>query len=317
MGLAISNIRLRDFNDADPAADKLLADFSENERISIALCMVADEYRNFSKNEKARELYQYMVDNCPDAEHAMWSQMGLAITNIRLGNYDGAKNSVEKLRADFPDDEQIANEYRGSDKHEKARELYQHVVDNWPNSEHAIWSQMGMVTLDISVGNDLDVQPALDTIIADFNDNPTLPQAILLLGERYYNRALQCQNEGLNVEAKVNFLKVIDVWERIITELPPSSITPQAYYFSAVCYGRLGEHDKAIRYYQKVVNDYPKYDLAWNALFRVGDINQVLKKSGTILKSDADLKTKAAYEQLLEKYPNCKVAEHVRDWLSR
>ena len=115
-----------------------------------------------------------------------------------------------------------------------------------------------------------------------------------------------------------NLEKAIGVWERGIKRLPASSsYAPQTCYFSAVCYNRLGEYDKAIRYYQRVVDYYPEYDLAWNALFRVGDINQVLKKSGAISQSNADLKTKAAYEQLLERYPNCKVAKQVRDWLSR
>ena len=69
MGLAISHIGLGDYDAAGAAVDKLLADFADYDRISIAACMIADEYRKSKKYEDSSVLYQYVINNWSDAEY--------------------------------------------------------------------------------------------------------------------------------------------------------------------------------------------------------------------------------------------------------
>jgi tetratricopeptide (TPR) repeat protein len=250
MGLAISNIRLGDFNDANHAADKLRTAFSNDERAAIAGCLIADEYRRLEKHEKACELYQYVVDNWPNAEHAMWSQMGLAISNSLLGNDDAASAAITKLPLDY-------------------------------------------------------------------SEQTNLPVAIFQVGESYYSQAVLKEGEGHHAQAEEYLQKAITEWEKIITQLPRSVTTAWAYNFAADCYRRLGQHQKAIEYYQKVVDDWPDYEYAWNALFRIGRTYENLKTLGVTSKSEADPKIKAVYEQLLVKYPDCSAARIARRWLNQ
>ena len=160
MGLAISNMRLGEDTAAQEAVDKLLSDFAEYEQIPIAACMVADEYRKVKIYENAFALYQYVVDNWPEAEHALWSQMNMAISNIQLGDDTAAQEAADKLLSDFAGDERLAvagcllaDEYRKSNKYENASVLYQYVVDNWPDTEHTMWSQMGLAISNIALGD--------------------------------------------------------------------------------------------------------------------------------------------------------------------
>ena len=103
-----------------------------------------------------------------------------------------------------------------------------------------------------------------------------------------------------------------------MNELPASiDATPHACCYAGDCYRKLGEYEKSIEYYERIVDDYSGDRMAWNALFLVGLNYEELKKSGSLWKSEADLKIKAAYQQLLEKYPDCKAAGHARRWLSR
>ncbi len=60
---------------------------------------------------------------------------------------------------------------------------------------------------------------------------------------------------------------------------------------------------------EKVGDSCPEYRMRWKALFLIGRNYENLKKTGLITESQANLKIKAAYEQLLEKYPDCEVAE--------
>jgi len=126
------------------------------------------------------------------------------------------------------------------------------------------------------------VQASLDNLIADFNNHPHLAEAIFTLGEKYYNEAFWCENDGLDTEAGENFAKALTVWEKIVTELPPSPFTPQAYYLSAVCYRDFGEYKKAIEYCEKVVNDWPDYRRAWHARFIIRRCYEKLKQQGRI-----------------------------------
>ena len=160
-------------------------------------------------------------------------------------------------------------------------------------------------------------QVAIDSLIADFNDHPSLPQAVLIIGEQYYNEGLRRENEGLEDESKDNFRKAIAVWERIITQRPESQSIDlkHAYYFSAVCYSRMGEYDKAVEYYQEVVVNWPDYQYACSAQFLIGYIYQDLKNSGTVPGSIADAATTDAYEAVLEKYPDYPAARAAKDWL--
>jgi tetratricopeptide (TPR) repeat protein len=136
-----------------------------------------------------------------------------------------------------------------------------------------------------------------------------------VIGEEYYKKAFQCENER-TTEAKDSFQKAIAVWKRIIEELPKSTITPQAYNFSAVCYRRLGRGEKAIEYYQKIVDNWPDYEYAWNAQFLIGYCYRQLKYAGAIDESEADAHTKAAYEMVLQRYPGCPAANAARNWLT-
>ena len=324
MDLAKLNIGLGNDALAQAAIDKLLTDFSGNESIAKAVHNVAYHCQKFQKYETANQLYQYVLDNWPEAEHAMWSQMDLAKLNIGLGNDTAAQAAIDKLLTDFSGNELIAKAVHNVayhcqkfQKYETANQLYQYVLDNWPEAEHAMWSQMDLAKLNIGLGNEPAGQAALDKLIADFNGHPDLPLALWRAAEAYYNEAFRYQSEGHDEKAKDYFQKVITSGERILQEMPASDTAAEACYILAVCYERLGEHADAIEYYQRVVDNWPDFEYTWHALFRIGCGYEKLKQSGLIAESEADEIIRAVYEQLLEEYPTCIVATHTRAWLSR
>ena len=329
----LSLIQSNKFTTAQAEFDKLTADFNNHPDLAEALYAIAQAYSPPRKFKEAESVYRQLIQLFPDslyAEKALYRAPKIHVFYlIKSDQHTEALGAIEKYVSDFLyhlDTPGVlywfAKEFESSETYDKAKSTYQKVIFEYPAASHALKAELKVPKMDIlsliESENDNAVPAAVDSLIADFAEHPDLSETLFNIGEQYYIRAFSYEKQGLPTKARENLDKTIDVWERGITRLSSSSTyAPQTNYFSAVCYGRLGEYDKAIRYYQKVVDYYPEYDLAWNALFRIGDINQVLKKSGAISQSDADLKTKAAYEQLLEKYPDCKVAEHVRDWLSR
>ncbi|MHC4110112.1 MAG: tetratricopeptide repeat protein [Planctomycetota bacterium] len=322
-----SNLVLDRDGVAQVAVDKLLVDFADNPLIAQAVHDIAYQHRLSRKYEKANQLDQHVIDNFPQSDYAVLAQMDIAKHYVDRDNA-AAKAAVEKLLAVFPDSpfmaravHDVAQHYSLSGKYQKANELYQHVIDHWPKAEHAILSQIGIAETNvlslIESGNDTAIEAALDSLIADYDDNPGLPETVFIIGEKHYNKAFRYEKEGLDAKARDSFTKAIAVWGKIITKLPKSIATAWAYNCSADCYCRLGQHKKAIEYYQKVVDDWPDYEYVSDVLFRIGRNYETLMKSGLMSKVKATTKIRAVYEQLLEKYPDCKAAKHASRWLSQ
>jgi len=176
--LARLYIDLGDLNDANAAVDKLITDFSDNNGVGGAVFEVAYHYRRSQEYDRAIEWYQYVLDNHSESEAAMRSQAGLAILNIDLGDMNDANAAIDKLIADFSDVtgiaktvDYVADTYHKVKDYEKAIELYQHIVDNWPEDEYAIWSQLGVAVLNFSLGDANAAEAAVDKLLADFSDD--------------------------------------------------------------------------------------------------------------------------------------------------
>ena len=324
-GIALSYIDLGNSAAAQAAIDKLFAEFSGNEHLAEAVDKIAYHYRELKQYEKAIQYYQYILDHWPGSKYAMWSQTGLALLHIDLGNSAAAQATINKLLSDFSGNEglveevhHIAYHYRQLKNYEKAKQYYQYVLDHWPEANpYAIWSQSGIGASNAGLGETKTADAVIEKLFTDFSGHPDLAEQVLQVGEPYYDEAFRKQGEGLDSQAKEYFRKALAIHEIVKNRVPGYVMAADTCCWTGASYRALGEYEKSIECYQKVVDDYPSYHMAWNAQFIVGRNYEELKKSGAVSKSEADTKIKAAYEQLLENDPDCPAAKPARDWLSR
>jgi tetratricopeptide (TPR) repeat protein len=259
-------------NDAavQAAMDKLIANYAGQKDIAKAVCQVADQYYQLQRHQQADKLYQKVVESCPKGEYSMWSQMHIAMSNIRDGN-DAAEAAIDKLLTSYAGQEniteavfQIADKYCDTNQYEKANQLYQYVIKTW-SGRGDIDSRRFVAMSHIALG-DYDAAAAIDKLLTDFSGHPDLAEAVRNIGYSYYTKARLTNLEGDIEGGKVFYRKAIEVWERLIREFPDSEIVPNAYYSSAVCYAQeLEEYQKGIDYFQKVVNNWPNYEYARQA----------------------------------------------------
>ena len=143
-------------------------------------------------------------------------------------------------------------------------------------------------------------------MISDFDDHPDLPEAIFVIGEQYYNKAFEDPNKYIKVKSPENFKKAKDIWEKVIARCADSKSIglKHAQYFTAVCYRRVGEYEKAITHYQKVVDNWPDYQYAWSAQYLIGTCYEKLKYYNSLPESESDPKIEQAYKAVVEKYPD-------------
>ncbi|MGB2808813.1 MAG: tetratricopeptide repeat protein [Sedimentisphaerales bacterium] len=310
---AMSYATIGDDPNAVAAIDKLVTRFPKNPHIAGVVYEMAKSYRRSKKDEKANQICHLVIDNWPKGEHAMLAQADLIKSYLALGNNAAAEAGVDKLLADFSKQGRIAQavydiakQYHTLQKYEKASLLYQHVIDKYPDDKFMILSHVGIAGINIDLGDDAAAQAVIDTLIADFNDHPDLPEAVFVIGEQYYYKAFEDPNKCRRVKSEENLFKAKDIWERIITQCPESQSIglKHAQYFTAVCYRRFGEYEKAITHYQKVVDNWPDYQYAWSAQYLIGSCYEKLKNLRSLPESEAYPKIEQAYKAVVEKYPD-------------
>jgi tetratricopeptide (TPR) repeat protein len=248
---------------------------------------------------------------------------------VHLNDEPSVTEAVDSLLADFSgvshlDDknkdiakslsENVAK-YCKAGSYEKAAQLCQYVIDNWRDDAGAVISgNLELAKVRIAESNDVAVKAILDGLVAAYGGNPALPDAVFRIGEEYYNKALNAKDEPNLPEAKPEeyYQKAMIVWERITKELPKSEsiFTTHAYYFSAGCYRKLGNQEKAVERFQKVVDRWPDYQYAWSAQCLIGECYEKLQSSGKLSASEAEPLIEQAYQAVIEKYPDCSLVEY-------
>jgi tetratricopeptide (TPR) repeat protein len=303
---------IRDGNDtaADAAFNKLLTVFSKQPTLPKEVYQLANTYSNAGKNDKANRLYQYILKTWPGDKYAILAKDSLA-GGTHLNDEFSVTEAVDLLLSDFSKNKDIAEALSGivakyckAGSYEKAAQLCQYVIDNWRDDTGAVINgKVELAKVRIAEGNDVAVKRILDELVAAYGGNPALPSLISQMGEKYCYQAFQDEKEGRDAEAKDHFTKALAIWQKVIQELPTCGGTSSAYYFSAVCYRHWHEYEKAIEYFQKIVDDWPNYDCAAKAQFRIGNCYEGLRYTGVLPESEANPRIEQAYRAVIQKYP--------------
>ena len=99
-----------------------------------------------------------------------------------------------------------------------------------------------------------------------------------------------------------------------MSTLPPSEIMHKAFYFSAECYRKMGQDEKAIELYQTILDRWPYYEYGCSSLVRIYKIYKSHWVAGDISYEQYNALVRSIFEQLVAMCPSCAVAEQVRDW---
>ncbi len=280
----LSQIAAGNETNAETEINSIESKFQSHPDFPWYIYSVANQYEELKKDDKAKAIYQRILQQYPDSPVAGGARLHFSRYNvtslIASGNDTAVRSEIGGIAADFPGHpdlqwyfSNIANQYEQLGKYSVADEvksLYQQITQESPNGSSKTkaglqYSRAEVQFLIISQKYD-EAKAALDKLIADFSDHPDLPDTLYEIAQKYE-------------------------WS-------------DRY-----------EESKSI--YQQIIQNCPDSSLAWHAQFLVGRINQDLAKAGVISQADADAKTKAAYQQLLEKYPNCKAAKAAQRWLNR
>jgi len=324
-------INAGDYESAYSIVTQILEDFAGHEQLPRSLWEIANRYEKFKASGYSKLLCEQIVADYPHDKYARYAALQLAESRVYElidgGNYEAADSNVSEMLEDFAGHKQlsrrlyeIAEKYSRNEAWPYAEALYGRIAADYPKDKYGLKAKLGVSrtnVLSLIMSQDCNqAEAALDKMVADFNNNPYLAEAVLIIGLQCHDGGLSKENQGLTEQARYRFEKAVEICDRVINEFPDYSFVPEACCRAGDCYYKLGKQEESIQRYQKVIDDYPKYEFAWHAQFMIGYCYEGLKNSGVVEKSAADAQTKAAYEQVIQNYPDCEATEYVRSWLA-
>jgi len=320
---AVCDVALSYWDAGQPGKTRQIYEEAMNSRPDYVWERVVDEIyhkRVFAEScvetgepQKALEIYKDILEKQPEEEQAIWLIEAYESLRIAIGQDPNVQEILCRFIPRFMDESEsiealyaIGKSFEKAGAKNKALEIYQVLTDTWSEAQDNLRAGEALVLSKLALGNELNITQELDELIAEFADEPDLPEVLFEIGENYGIKAYDLKNQGLETEAKEYFQKAVYVWERVIQEFPDSDIVPQAYYCSAGCYElELSEYEKAIEYYQIILDNWPYFDYqrASYAQFGITRCCQNLEKSGKMSAGEAALRINQACNNLLANYP--------------
>ncbi|MFC1576186.1 tetratricopeptide repeat protein [Candidatus Omnitrophota bacterium] len=116
-------------------------------------------------------------------------------------------------------------------------------------------------------------------------------------------------NQAIKERSREKYLENIKQYEEIVDKYPNPKYDVQFLLFIAAYYEHLGEHEKAIETFQRVVDDYPASSLASIAQCAIGIIYEENLNNSE--------KAKEAYQKVISNYPRSPETEEAAHGLRR
>jgi tetratricopeptide (TPR) repeat protein len=240
------------------------------------------------------------------------------------GGQNAVDAAIEEMVVDLSGRPEVAGElywiacgYEEKDNGPQAKRTYERIVQDYPDTteaDRAVLDVRRRVITDlINAGDANGAEVLMDEFVADFNGHPYAGACLGRVAIGYYKKGYELKFEERQYEkAREHFEKAGDVYHQIImNNLEKGKDAGYLYYYAAATYQQLGQWEKAIENFQKVVDDYPNFEYVCGAQAGVGWCYEAMVKEGRIPKEQANPIIEQAYTKVLTNYPDCYVANYV------
>lgn len=315
-------ISIGDEPNATAHFDNLISKFGEDEGIAAAVENVAQEYLEFGSTQKAYEKFKYIIEHWPGSGRAVWAKTGMVMSRIRAMDFEEAEAELWELLDKYSMDKElpagmheIVEEYRNVGAYDTGRELFGWLLENWQQGDKTMLElQVGVALQSIRLRELDKAAAAVDKLIADYNDNPNLAKGLFQIAEEYYMEGFRHENQGLVAESKYYFAQAVNVWEKIIADMPESEYAAEGSLHCGDACCILGEYDQALWLYQHLVDNWPQHKYAPHAQFLVAHTCQDLINRGIMPEAEAMPLIRQAYDRILADYADSEMAERAKRW---
>ncbi len=156
----------------------------------------AEAYREQGRYAEAEQIYQDTVTQYPGTDGALAAQTQLVMLYIwdRPAEADAALEELTSIFYEHPGITQSvydsAEWYREFNPG-KAIEIFQYALDTWPESDHAMWAQAGLVQSYMALGDEADAQAAIEKLLTAYSEDENIADIVIYIANEYWHSSPQ------------------------------------------------------------------------------------------------------------------------------
>ncbi len=287
------------------AYQHLIQKFPDSERIIEAYLGLANTYYQNKEYPKAIKTYQLIIDQSsgdPSRRPILEkTYFGLAWAQLKAGDIDSAVESFQTIKKETESKTvrisaltQIGDAYQDAEQFEKAIEVYDDILKNYPDSLYTDYVQYRQAITLLKMEKVEAATLSFQSLQTNFPTSRYLNDINYYLAVAYFKK----EDWGVARGYIVDFIKGLPRNNEFLAE---------AYYILALSNFNLKEYKESLKTFNGILKDYPNETaLVKNAKiyiakcdYKMGAVEQALMK----------------FQNLIVKYPKSKIAQESLMWL--
>lgn len=178
MGVVIAEVYAGNREVVDAGVQEIITHDSADRWAGEALAQIGWAYDKLGQYDKARPLYEYVVDHWPDKPRVIYAHTALVRGCIRLNDKQAAQTRLQQLVGRYAADthlpnvlNEIARGYREAQMYQEAKPVSQYVLDHYPDSGQRFWAQRDLVLCDVGLGDRDAAQAGVRKLVANYTQD--------------------------------------------------------------------------------------------------------------------------------------------------
>jgi tetratricopeptide (TPR) repeat protein len=325
-------IEAGDVNDANIAAIKIIQDYQGNSQLSRRLYEIAQQLAEHGGRPFAEALHARIAADFPKDKYGRRSAVQAAKLHIYdlldANDFTDADATVAKMKTDFAGYEiltdqldSVAEGYARAGDAVTASALCRQIVDS--NSAAIKVRASAAARMDkydlfraIEAGDSNLIQTMIRRAGAGLSSDGGLDQYLTVLAGACYSQGRWAKIDG-DMDVSLRFIgAAVSLWTRVFTECPDSPLAPHACFAAGAQSAKeLGDYPRAVQDLQKLVDNWPGYEYAYWAQFKIADDLEIMVQNGSLTPGQAKSGITAALQAVITNYPKCAWVSSARSLL--
>ncbi len=242
--------------------------YPNSTRTSGAFFFIAESYYSQENFLSAVSYYAQAADKASEPKIALLSKLGLGWSYLKLQKFDLAKKCFEEAEKiaqekNIPSDDiliGLATLYADAGDNQKAAEVYQQIITQFPQSLRLAEAYLGKANCDYAQANYVNAITNYQNLIEKFSKDSAQTQVI---EKAYYGLAWTFLKSGKIDQAIQSFQDIVD---KSTSKIARGSALTQI----GDAYQEIDQLDKAVQIYDQILREYPDTIYADYAQYKQG-----------------------------------------------
>jgi TolA-binding protein len=259
--LGVCNYRLGKYKEAEAAYQKL-QQYPRNYLTDKALLGLAESRYAQAKYKSAQEIYRQVVAQVPANPYRDAALYGLGWSSLKLDEYKQAVTSFNQFINDYPDKplasearSQLAQAYFAQKDYSEAAAAYAEFIGQNPDYKQLDQALFNCAYAHYKAGNYSRAIIFFERLLKTTKAYSPA-EALFYMAESQY---------ALN-----QYQQALGSYQKLYRDYAKSKLAPAAVYNIGLCYLELNQPDKGEEIFEKLIETYPKHELAKMGWMQLG-----------------------------------------------